>query len=295
MISKQLCINTMYRFLSEETLVKLGYLLKMKKRLDLNNPRTFNEKIQWLKLFWQKDIVSNCADKYKVRSYVVNKQLSFILLETYGIYKNTEDIAWSDFPDNFVIKTTNSCGTNIFVKDNKFNKSEINKNLNKWLQEDYGKSHLEFHYSHIEPQILVEEYIDSDNELPQDYKFFCFNGIPKFILYIDERDINTGKKRKGFYDLTWNYLDYIDESKAKVIKNAPMPAKLKEMIEIASKLSEDFPFVRVDLYSEKNRIIFGELTFTPMGGMANYFKKGIDEKIGGYLNLPEEKIKGFNN
>lgn len=268
----------------------------MKKRLDLNNPLTFNEKIQWLKLYWQRKCVSESADKYKVREFIIKKGLGDILLPIYEVSDNPNNIDWCNLPESYVAKTTNSCGTNIIVRNiNDVNINENTKKLEKWIKEDYGREHLEFQYSKIKPKIIVEKFIESDNFLPQDYKFFCFNGIPRFILYIDERNLETGNKRKGFYDLEWNYLDYIDEVKSTIIKDAKSPERLEEMIEIAKILSNDFPFVRVDLYNEQGKIIFGELTFTPMGGMANYFKDGIDLKIGNYLKLPEKIYKGYTD
>ncbi|MGY3749283.1 ATP-grasp fold amidoligase family protein [Vagococcus acidifermentans] len=278
----------------EELLTKIAYRLKMKKKLNLRNPSSFNEKLQWLKINWQRRVISDCADKLLVRDYVIKKNLKHTLIELYAVYKNVDDIDWKNLPEKYVIKTTNSCGTNIIVRDSKSIDIKSTKSLLKtWLSEDYGREHLEFQYSKIDPSIIIEEFIESDLPLPQDYKFFCFNGIPKFILCIDERDLGTGKKKKGFYNLEWEYLDYIDEKKSTVLKNAKRPENLDDMIQAAKILSEDFPFVRVDLYSEKGRVIFGELTFTPMGGMANYFKGDTDLEIGTYLELPQKKYKGY--
>lgn len=271
------------------------YKIRMRKRLDLSNPNGFNEKIQWLKLFWQKKIIVTAADKYLVREYVENCGLSNILNELYQVCDYSNEIDWEKLPEKFVIKTTNSCGTNLIVKDveNMPSKKYVDKQISLWLKTDYGKQHLEPHYSFIQPRIIIEKYISNNNDNLQDYKFFCFNGKPYFVLIIDERYIKNGSKKRGYYSMEWEYLDIMDIPVADQLTNAKKPSKFCEMIEITKILSKDFPFVRVDLYQVEEQIIFGELTFTPHGGMANYYSEGIDAKIGGLLTLPNEKYIGF--
>lgn len=274
---------------------ELIFKIRTGKKLDLDNPKTFNEKIQWLKLYWQKKIIVDCADKYEVRKYLLNKQLDFLLNELYQVCDNPNDIEWEKLPSSYVIKTTNACATNIIVKDNSLiNKEEVISKINRWLKVDYGKEHLEPHYSKIKPKIIVEKYIESKTGILQDYKFFCFNGRPEIILVIDERNMETGYKKRGYYSLDWKYMDITNLPKEHQLTDAKRPDKLISMIDIAKKLSKDFPFVRVDLYEEGGKIIFGELTFTPHGGMAKYYKENYEVELGGKIVLPNKKYIGFN-
>lgn len=277
-----------------EKSTKIVYLFKMKKKLDLNNPTLFNEKIQWLKLNWQKRSIVECADKYQVRKYVADKGYDKILNELYQVCDNPDEILWDQLPNEFVIKTTNSCGTNIIVNNKEeLDIKQVKATLIRWLKEDYGLLHLEPHYSYIKPKIIIEKYIKPKNDSLQDYKIFCFNGKPEFVLYIDERNLNNGTKKRGYYSLNWEYLDVTKLPIEDQSRNVVKPYKLEEMITIAEKLSEGFPFVRVDLYNEYEDVIFGELTFTPHGGMAPYYKADFDKKIGDMLKLPNKILKGY--
>lgn len=290
-----LTLSSLTKKFGEVKATKIVYKIRMNKNLNLDNPQTFNEKIQWLKLFWQKKIIVESADKYLVREYVESKNLDYILNDLYQVCDSFEEINFKKLPDSFVIKTTNSCGTNLIVSDISElpDNNNLKNQINVWLKTDYGKQHIEPHYSLIKPRIIVEKYMSNGDGNLQDYKIFCFNGKPKFILIIDERDLNTGYKKRGYYSLDWEYVDIMEIPDHEKLKDAERPVKLKDMIEISKKLSEDFPFVRVDLYEVENKVVFGELTFTPHGGMANYYKKGIDNKIGDFLKLPDKTFIGY--
>lgn len=287
-------IKILTSILGLELTTQLIFKIRTGKTLHLNTPTTFNEKIQWLKLYWQKEKIVECADKYAVRKYVSDKELDYILNELYFVCERPEEIVWDNLPSSYVIKTTNACATNIIVRDAKsVNKKEIIKTLNHWLKVDYGKEHLEPHYSQIKPKIIIEKYIESKTGILQDYKFFCFNGIPQFILVIDERNVETGYKKRGYYSLNWEYMDITKLKKEHQLTNAKQPEKLDEMIDVARELSKDFPFVRVDLYEEEGKIIFGELTFTPHGGMAKYYIRNYEVELGNLIKLPSSKYVGY--
>lgn len=274
--------------------IKIVYRILMGYYPNLKQPKYFNEKIQYLKLFeYKRDIYRYCTDKYLVRDYVKNKQCGEILNKIYKVYKNPNEINFDELPESFALKLNHGCGYNIIVKDKK--KLDYRKcivQLQKWL-----KVRPEMIYG--EPQgkikdkyIIVEKYLgNNDNVLPKDYKFFCFNGKPKYIMYCDERE--TGTPKFYYFDLKWNILDFSKESKENrnIIKK---PKRLSEMIEYASILSKDFYFVRVDLYNVDEKIYFGELTFSPAAGFDKDLKyissNGmlVDEILGNELKLPYE-------
>lgn len=280
--------NTIYIF-SEELALRFTYLVLTRTRLDLINPTKFNEKIQWLKLNWKSNLVVKCTDKYAVREYIESKGLSKILNELYFVFDSADEIKWDDLPDSFALKTNNGCKTMFITKNKqKLDEQEVKQKMEKWLKMDYGPHSIEPHYSQIKPKIICEKYIENEEgEFPTDYKFFCFNGEPLFLAVIDERDGSDNYKRY-FLDLNWKLLD-LENSKDK-LQDSEIPEKpetFNEMVEYARILSADFPFVRVDLYEVNKNVLFGELTFTPVSGMATYFTDEAQLKIGNLINLPE--------
>lgn len=272
---------------------KFKYRIITGKKLDLKNPKDFNEKIQWLKLYKYNndELVVRCADKYRVRGYIDELGIPEIKNKLLGSYDEPSQIDWDNLPNKFVIKANHGCGYNIICDDkNKCNFEEIKAILRKWLNEDYGKKTGELHYSKIRKKIIIENFIETkEGALPTDYKFYCFNGIPKLILVISDRNKSCKSDyKRDFLDLQWNRLD-IGPSK---YNKGPLPKKpknLQKMIDYSKILSKDFIFVRVDFYDTENGPIFGELTFTPAGGMATYFNDKELEMLGEMLELPIEK------
>ncbi|WP_342539062.1 ATP-grasp fold amidoligase family protein [Sporosarcina sp. FSL K6-1540] len=256
------------------------------KKLNLNNPKDFNEKLQWLKLYWQHHLVVKCADKYEVRNYVIESGCGEILNELYGVYNDTSEISWDSLPKKFALKTTNGSATNIICNDKSIlDKDEAINKLEKWLNIDFGLLYAEIHYSKMTPRIICEKYIETDaGVLPNDYKIFCFNGEPKF-LYVGIID-ETGYTHKTFYDMEWNKQNFLKESYKSY--DHEKPSCLNEMIKYASILAKPFPFVRVDFYDSNGKPLFGEMTFTPTGGLATYYKDETLELLGNLIELPEK-------
>lgn len=265
------------------------------KRLNINNPTTFNEKIQWLLINWQHPLIIKAADKYRVRDYIKEKGLENILNTVYGVYNNANEIDFDILPQEFVLKTNHGCGSIIIVHDkNSIDKRAIKNEMNQMLKIDYGKLGGEFQYSKIKPLIIAERLINSDDEyLPEDYKIFCFNGEPKFISVVNQRsryDVK-GYINKIYLDLNWQQLLLAKDDKIITENELPKrPERLLEMLDLARELSQSFPFVRVDLYLEKCEIVFGELTFSPSAGLATYFKDETQKELGNMLVLPNSKI-----
>ena len=268
---------------SDKTMCKLYSRVLLKKSVDLENPKTFNEKIQWLKIndYPKNKLVIQCADKYKVRSYLRDKGLESILVPLIGDWDSPEKIEWDRLPDKFVLKCNHGCAYNI-VCDNKaaFDTKKAERQLKKWMKEDFGAFNIETHYSQIKPHITCEEYL---GECITDYKFFCFNGEPKYI-YVSNDLIHDRQAQLGFFNLDGSKIplerrDYAD------IKEIKMPSFFEDMKEAAETLCKDFPFVRVDFFISDNTYYFAELTFTPSGGMMPFVPDKYDLEWGNRLDL----------
>lgn len=254
--------------------------------LNLKNPSKFNDKLQWLKLYWQDPLVPMCADKYEVYNYVKENGDPSILNNLLAVYEDANEIDWESLPDKFALKCTHGCGYNI-VTNNKseLNVKEVKRKLNTWLNEKFGKKSLEFHYDKIKPRIILEEYIENDaGSLPIDYKIYCFNGEPKLVLVCTERE---NKLKLDFFDLKWNRLN-IGHKKDENSNLITRPTCFDDMIKHAKTLSKPFPFVRVDFYDKDGTAILGELTFTPAANMANYYNDYGQQYLGSLLTIPND-------
>ena len=252
--------------------------------LCLNNPRYFSEKIQWIKVKCHEPLMTQCADKYLVRDYVKNKVGTSFLTKIYGVYNNAEAIEVNKLPKQFVIKTNHASGQVIICKDKKqLDWKKVKKQLNCWLNENYYYVTGEWVYKNIKPRIIIEELLD-DNIV--DYKFYCFNGKPKF-LYVSEGlggDHNLAKM--NFLYLNWQKTEFQRVDYKQFDSIPERPVNLNEMIRVCEKIACDFHFVRVDLYSIKRTIIFSELTFYPNGGFAPFYPIEWEKKIGSWIKLP---------
>lgn len=259
------------------------YILRTKEIPNLKNPQNFNEKMTKLKLenYNKNEKVSILADKYEVRKYVEEKGYKNMLNELYGVYDNVEQIDFEGLPKKFAIKCTHGCAYNVICKDKeKLNIEDTKNKINKWMREKYGYATQELHYTKIKPRIIIEKYLcDENDKMPIDYKIYCFNGKAKCILVCSERD---EKLKLSYYDLDWNRENFEKKnwsSKKEILK----PDNLNEMIECAEKLSEGFPFVRVDLYDKDDKIVFGELTFTPACCCAPYYSNEGNNILGTFM------------
>lgn len=276
---------------------KLLFLFAMKKRLDLKNPKTFNEKIQWLKLYWQDPRVAVCGDKYDLRFYVKECGLEEILNPIYGVYTDVNDINFDDLPEKFALKGTHGCGYNLICKDkNKLDINEAKEKAETWLKSRYAFVAAEIQYDKMEPKIIVEKFIDGiDGNVATDYKVFCFNGQPHFTMVCEGR--GEGQRAKYyFYNNDWDILPYNNDSKqiynGNIKYNAEKPKCFEEIIKYSEVLSKPFPFVRVDFYEVNSKPILGEMTFTPCGGIDSRLDPEIDLMMGELIKLPEKIIKG---
>lgn len=252
---------------------EIVYFFKFKKRINLNEPKTLDEKIQWLKLnvYNKNPLITQCADKYAVRDYVKSCGCSEILNDLYGVYDSVDEIKWDELPDKFVIKWNFGCGQNLICFDkSKLDIEKAKKQLRNWykLHNTFYLPYSEMQYKGIKPKLICERFIEPDSgTLPVDYKLYCFNGVSDCVLVCAGRDNEGHHAKYYFFDRDWNLRRYNNAGKqASADFTLPQPENYKKLFEYADKLSKPFPFVRADFYMERGNVIFGELTFTPCGG-----------------------------
>lgn len=265
-----------------------NYQQRMGKPLDFNHLTTFTEKMQWIKIYDATPLKSRLADKYLVRRWVADKIGEKYLIPLLGVWNDFDDIDFDELPDQFVLKCNHGCGMNIIVRDKKtFDKRNAREKINAWLAVDYSGAWktFELHYTRIKRKIIAEKFItDKKNIDVNDYKFWCFDGRVEFVQV--DRNRSTGHLQK-FYSTDWEPLAFIIGGHTPDNEIAEKPSTLKEMLNIAEKLSADFDIVRVDLYCVKDKIYFGEMTFTPLGGNIKWLPEGTDEYFGSLLTLPK--------
>lgn len=279
-------VRPFVKFFSPIGYVKAQYKYITHHKLNLKNPVRYTEKLQYLRLFVypkDKDVI-RCAGRVGVRDYVKEKGYEGCLIKCLGVYDHFDDIDFSSLPNRFVMKCSHASGFNLIVKNkNELDLKAAKKKFDKWLKTDYGKKTVERHYSPIKPQIIIEEYIGSDDSLPIEYKIHVFNGIARNLYTV------TGRGKDIRYDQL--YIDWtpFDESQFNGWnKSDEIPAKpsnFDEMVKIAEDLAKPFPFVRVDLYDVDGKIYFSEMTFTPAKGTLIFDDDKADFIQGEWLDI----------
>ncbi len=266
--------------------LKEWYYRRTGEVLNLDNPQTYNEKIQWLKLYDNTQIKSDLADKYKVREYVKEKIGERYLIPLLGVWDKTEDICFDELPEQFVLKANHGCGWNIIVRNkNDFDIKDSKMKLDKWLKTNFAYSAgLEMHYKPIKPVVIAEQYIENVNGDINDYKVFCFGGKAKYIMFLTNRTTNL---QMVFYDTEWNKMPFVysyDCFEGDVEK----PENLSELLSVSEKLAEGFPHVRVDFYRlNDGQLKFGEMTFTSYSGVCIWNPPEYNRVLGDMIQLPQ--------
>lgn len=265
------------------------YWARFKKKLNLNNPRTFNEKLQWLKLYDRKPEYTVMVDKYAAKQYVAERIGQEYIIPTYGVWDHFDDIDFDSLPDQFVLKCTHDSGGLVICKDkSQLDREAAKEKLENSLKRDYYKASREWPYKDVKPQIIAEKYMqDTQNDALTDYKFFCFDGVPK-VMYISK---DHGRDpRTDFFDMEFNHLD-IKARDPHAEVPPTKPAHFDEMKHIAQILSKGKPHLRVDFYIIEDKVYVGELTFYHMSGLTEVTPPEWNLRMGDWIKLPTNETK----
>lgn len=273
------------KFLPDDIYLKLMFRGRIGKKLNLKNPKTFNEKLQWLKLNDRNPLYPRLVDKFEVRKFISNTIGDEYLVPLLGVYENFDEINFDQLPNRFVLKCTHDSGGLVLCKNKKkLNKDYAKAKITESLMKNFFYYAREWPYKGVVPKIICEEYLEdiTTKEL-RDYKFMCFNGKVKCSFVCLNRNSNSGLN-VDFYDIDWNPMPFerfYKNSGTKISK----PKNYNKMIELAEKLSKNFPFVRVDFYEINGQIYFGELTFHPGSGFEEFSPEIYDEILGSWIDL----------
>lgn len=274
---------------SDEFYLKVRYYCRFQKLLKLEDPQTFNEKLQWLKLYDRNPLYTKMVDKIEAKDYVAEQIGREYIIPTIGVYNTVEEIPWEKLPKQFVLKCSHDSGGIVICKD----KSALNINrairkLSKGLKKSYFYENREWPYKNVKPRIICEKYmVDESGYELKDYKWFCFDGEVKALFIARERGSKTEETKFDFYDTEFNHLPFTNghPNSSREIKK---PAGFEKMKVIAEKLSKDIPHVRVDLYDINGKIYFGELTFFHWSGAMPFEPEEWDYKFGSWIKLPNK-------
>lgn len=269
---------------------RVCYRVKFKRKINLNDPKTFNEKLSWMKLYYypKHPIFRQCADKYAVREYIKEQGCEELLVPLIAAYDRVEDIDWDALPNAFAMKWNFGCGHNIICPDkSELEKEVVFRQMRKWEKERQYLYYAELHGIGMSHKIIVEQYLKpASGTVPDDYKVFCFQGKAHSVMLCHGREY--GVPSYYFFDREWNLLRINrDGMAAPADFTIPKPAGISELFDYAEKLSKPFPFVRADFYLLNGKPYFGELTFTPSGGMDSNMPYAMDLLLGEQLHLPD--------
>lgn len=275
------------KFLPQKFYVEVFHEYYHGKKLNLKKPVTFSEKIQWLKVYYHKPILTQLVDKYEVRSYVEETIGEEYLNELLAVYNSAGEVDFDTLPNQFVIKANHAFHYNLIVKDkSKLNRKKAKWKFRKWLiKNQYYRGGKEWAYKHVKPRLIAEKYLEEPGkEVLNDYKFFCFNGVPKFVQVDMDREIHN---HRVYYDMEWNKQPFTTTTRDFYKGEASYPENFEEMKKVVIELANSFPFVRVDLYNVQGKIYFGEMTFYPSDARKEYIPDKYNKIFGDYIVLPK--------
>ena len=271
----------------DEKYIKWKFEAKMGYPLNLDNPQTFNEKLQWLKLHDRKPIYSTMVDKYEVKQYVASIIGEEYIIPTLGVWENFNEIDFNSLPDQFVLKCTHDSGGLVIVKDKaKLDIGAARKKIEKSLKTNYYYLGREWPYKDVKPRIIAEAYMEENTGVSiDDYKIHSFNGTPRVILVCRDRFSELGLS-EDFFDTKWTHLDVKRERHSNSAIDIARPAELDKMLKLAERLSVGHSFLRSDFYTIDNKIYFGEMTFFPASGFEKFVPYSFDREMGDWIVLP---------
>lgn len=283
-------LKKIMRILPDWAYISLKYYYHFQRFPNLKNPKTFNEKLQWLKLHDKKPIYTTMVDKYEAKKYVADIIGEEYIVPTYGVWERFDDIDFAALPEQFVLKCTHDCGGLVIVRDKgKLDIEAAREKIEKSLKTNYFWEGREWPYRNVKPRIIAEKYLDSETDAGMtDYKFYCFRGEPRF-LYVSEGLEDHDTAKISFITMDWEFAEFQRDDYATHQALPKKPELFDEMVQIAKKLSKDQYFMRVDLYECKKQIYFSELTLTPASGFSPLQPSKCDEQLGEWIELPQKK------
>lgn len=276
--------------LPDPLFLKMYYLVMMKENLDLQDPKTFNQKLQWLKLYDRKDIYTTMVDKYAVKEYVASRIGEEYIIPTLGVWDHFDDIDFSQLPQQFVLKCTHDSGGLVIVKDkNTFDRKAAKAKIEKCLKRNYFYNGREWPYKNVPHRIIAEVYMeDAVTEELRDYKFFCFDGKVKALFVATERQKKGEEVKFDFFDAEYKHLPFRQgHENAKELPGKPLC--FDEMKMLAAQLSQGIKHVRVDFYEVNGHVFFGEMTFFHFSGFVPFEPAEWDYTLGSWIRLPDEQ------
>ena len=281
-----------FKWIPDEKYITIKYKLEMNQKLNLKEPKTFNEKLQWLKLYDRNPEYTKMVNKYEAKKYVADIIGQEYIISTLGVWDKFEDIEFDKLPKQFVLKPTHTSGNVFICKDKeKINYKQLRKMINKWLKRDYYLVHREWPYKNIKPKIIAEQYMVDDSGMKlKDYKFFCFNGKVKLLFIATDRVNENEETKFDFYDENFNHLP-IKNGHPNALIPPSKPLNFEKMKELAEILSKDIPHLRVDFYEINGKIYFGELTFSHWAGMVPFEPEEYDLILGNWIDISNIKPK----
>lgn len=289
LVSEYHCVMSwlMPKLVPDEEAIRRYYRKRSGGReVDLEHPLRFSEKLQWYKLHARLALMQQCADKYAVREYIKACGREELLNELLGVYTKPSEIDYDTLPDRFVIKAAHGSGFNIIVKDkSRLDQRRTNRMLRSWMHQNIAWSGREWVYLNMPRHIIIEKYLEDESGGLLDYKFYCFNGKPRFLQV--EVGRFTDRNTRNFYDMDWKLLPFGKELPHDPTIVVERPALFDEMKEIAEALCKPFQYVRVDLYQAEGKVYFGELTFFPAGGAPDFVPDAYDRIVGDMWELQD--------
>lgn len=275
--------------LSPALMARYRFRRQTGRRLPLERPETFDEKLMWMMLFWRHPLKTRCADKYAMRSYAEELGYGHLLVDLLGLYERAGDIDFDRLPDRFVLKANHGCGYNLICRDKSvLDPGQARRQLDRWMREDFSRVFGEVQYADIPRRILCERFLDDGTgALPSDFKLHCFHGRVHFTTVCSGRGAGGQGAAYDHYDRAWGALMPISKSGIHPERWQDRPACYDEMLEAAEALSRPFPYVRMDFYAVGGKALLGEMTFTPAGCIDTGYTDEAQRELGALIHLPE--------
>ena len=301
LIGLYLLASPLGRLISDRPFLQMKYRLSMGKKLNLDNPITYTEKLQWLKLYDRRPIYTTMVDKYAAKEYVSKVLGEEYVVKTYGVWDKFDDIDFDALPNKFVLKCTHDSGNVVICTDKaSFDVSSAKKKLCARLHVNYYYYHREWPYKNVPPRFIAEEYLEEAQDKnsivseyiksPDDFKFLCFNGEPKILMIEKDRFKGSNGHTVDFFDMDFNHLEFTVDGYPNSATPIAKPQKFDEMVRLARQLTVGIPQIRMDFYCINDKIYFGEFTFYHASGMFKPEPENWDEIMGSWIELPEKTV-----